>query len=100
MSRDPKQVALARAAEHGTPYVHRDGPFVVLVLSATRNTATRQLTGEAYTRMCSSAAIARVVAASALTNLQQFPERDPLAVSALYAEATYRHACRRARRAA
>lgn len=100
MSRDPISAALGHAVERGVPYVHRDGPLVVLVLAATRNTKTQRCTGHYLSRMCSSAALARTVAATALTNLEAFPGRDPLEVSELYAEAAYRHARRRAGRAA
>jgi hypothetical protein len=101
MSRNPVDTALRAAAHHGVPYVHRDGPLVVLVLWGAGSHVTGELRGRVRTRMCSSSAMARAVAARVLADLQTFPEHpDVLAVSALYAEAAYRFACLRARRAA
>lgn len=100
MSRDPVQAALLAARRHGVPHVHRVGALVVLVLHGEGNPLTGEQRGVVCTRMCSSSGIARAVAESALTCLEAFPERDPLAVAEMYAEAAYRHACRRARRAA
>ncbi|HYC44508.1 MAG TPA: hypothetical protein VED01_03390 [Burkholderiales bacterium] len=99
MSRDPVATALRAAARHGVPYVHRDGCFVVLVITGGGSYAAEQLTGDVRTRMCSSAGLARLVAARALADLKLFPDaRDSLRVSELYAEAALRHALRRARR--
>lgn len=95
MSRDPVAAAVSAAARFGVPHVHRAGPYVVLVLAGH---GLRNVRADVRTWMCSSAAIARVVERTALTNLRQFPDRDALEVSALYAEAAYRHACRRAGR--
>jgi hypothetical protein len=101
VSRNPVDTALRAAAHHGTPYVHTAGPLVVLVLEGTHNRVTGEVRGVTRTRMCSSSAMARAVAARVLADLQAFPAHpDVLAVSALYAEAAYRFACLRARRAA
>jgi len=100
MSADPVQTALRHAARRGTPYVHQDGPLVVLVLDGAVNHSTGQIRAVTMQRMCWSSALARSVAARALGDLQAFAGHpDPLAVSALYAEAAYRHACRRRRAA-
>jgi hypothetical protein len=101
MSRDPVQTALRHAARRGTPYVHQDGPLVVLVLhGGTVNHVTGQIRAVTMQRMCSSSALARAVAARALTDLVTFAGHpDPLAVSVLYAEAALRNALRRRRAA-
>jgi len=99
MSRDPCATALRAAAAHGTPYAHRDGPLVVLVVDGTHDRETDELRGRAHTWMCSSSALARAVAARAVADLAMFPRHaNPLAVSALYAEAAHRFALLRARR--
>jgi hypothetical protein len=88
------------AARHGVPYAHREGALVVLVLAGVGSNATGEMHADYVTWMCSSAGQARIVERTAITCLRQFPEHNPLEVSALYAEAAWRHACRRARRAA
>lgn len=102
MSADPVQTALRHAARRGTPYVHTDGPLVVLVMhGGTVDHVTGEIRAATMQRMCWSAALARSVAARALTDLAQFPGHpDPLAVSVMYAEAAWRHARRRRRQAA
>lgn len=99
MSRDPKATALRAASVHGVPFVHRDGALVLLVVHGEHNPITGEHRGVVVTWMCSSAGIARSVAASALGMLDQFPERHPLQTAELYAEAALRFA-RLRRRAA
>lgn len=99
MSSDPVRTALLHARTRGVPYVHRVGALVVLVLHGEGNPITGEQRGVVCTRMCASAGIAKAVEARALDDLDQFPEsRDPLRVSAMYAEAAYRHAMRRSGR--
>lgn len=101
MSRDAIQTALRAAAKHGTPHAHAAGPLVVLVLDGEWDRETDRIAGRTRTWMCSSAAMARSVAARAVADLEQFPEHpNSLAVSALYAEAAHRFALLRARRIA
>lgn len=100
MSSDPVKAALRAASRYGVPWVQTAGPLVVLVLHAEGNPITGEQRGQALTRMCASAGMARRVAAYALHALVVFPEHDPLAVSALYAEAAYRFARLRRRQAA
>lgn len=86
------QLAQHVAARVGVPYVHREGTLVVLVLGDYNSQF--QLSH----RMCPSEQQARLVASTVIAHMQQFPERDPLAVAAMYAEAAVRHAHWSARR--
>ncbi len=95
MSRDPQATALRHAVRHGVPHVHRDGPLVVVVIDGRQDPITGRIEAQCLQRMCSSAGIARAVAARVLDVAEQFPGRDPLATAELYAEAALRHARRR-----
>lgn len=100
MSRDPRVTALRHAARNGVPWVHMDGPLVVLVLHGEGNPITGEQRGTVVTRMCRSAGLAKAVAARVLDALALFPQRDPLATAELYAEAALRFARLRRRQAA
>lgn len=93
---DPVAAAVRGAERHGVPFVYRAGTLVVLVLAGQ---GAKTLRAEFLTWNCKNAGLARAVERTAITNLRQFPGRNPLEVSALYAEAAWRHACRRAGRA-
>jgi hypothetical protein len=97
-NQDPCAIALRRAVTAGVPYVEASGPSVVLVLRVTRQLdGGGQISGEVVRWQCSSAAMARLVAARALNDLRMFPwyGAEILKVSEMYVRAARAHAARR-----
>lgn len=85
MSNDIRARAMRAANRAGTPYVHRTGNQLALVLSVKVDFSISQMSGQVLLKECSSAGLARAVAARVLGDLERNPQhRDRiLDVSAL-----------------
>lgn len=97
MSSGPQDTALRLAAKRGVPLAYQSGRVVVLVLFV--GTQRKDLVGRLVSCVCSSAAQARAVADRVVADLDVFGDthrpEQVLEVSARYAEAAWRKACRR-----